>query len=61
MAILLAVLALALILGYYFVSQRQHDVTWRSFRDRYRRETQVPDSEREIDPTFQFGEPRQGE
>ncbi len=54
MLILLAALPLVLILGYYILSQRQHDVTWRSFRDRYRRETHVPDSEREIDPTFRF-------
>lgn len=52
-----ALFARTLALAYYYFARHVHDATWRSFRDRCRRETQLPDSEREIDPTFQFEEP----
>lgn len=56
MLLLFALFALTFALAYYHYARRLHDATWQSFRDRYRRDDQRPDSDRPLDPDFQFEE-----
>lgn len=53
----IAIVAMLIVLIYFFTQRRRHDEVWQHFRQRYQERRFHSSPEQPIDPNFQFDRP----